>query len=369
MIRLNGGAPLSSILFTIWTILGIQLPALAQENDKVQKAIALVNEVQLSHSLPSLSVAVSKGGEVIFSRAEGFSDLEMAVPASIETKYRVGSISKSITAVLTLILMQKEFINLDLPIQDYCPDFPKKKYSLNLRQLLTHQAGIRHYDFDNIEEEYYSTTRYNTSSESLLIFKNDTLISKPGDKYHYSSYGYSLIGCAIENVTQSSFQQALTDYIFKPTGMNNTLLDYPEYIIRNRAKPYDLSENGEITNSRSVDLSNKFPGGGILSTPSDLVQFGNSLLHNKLLTAENMDVLWTEQKTSKGESTYYALGWRTSKDKNYVYHGGSSAGGKSLILIIPQDDLVVAFATNASKFPISRLEFAQQLATLFSNSK
>ncbi len=341
---------------------------LAQQDSSVTKANQLLKKTLQTNHLPSLSVAVAKEGQLIFANAQGFADLELKAPATPQSVYRIGSISKSISAVLTMALQEKGKLEINTPIQTYCSSFPDKGVSISLKQLLTHQGGIRHYNFDKIEEEYFSTTRYPSSTEAISIFKNDSLIAAPGAKHFYSSYGYTLVGCAIEHVTNTSFEEALQKYIFDVAQMNQTELDYYDEIIPNRAKTYDIEKDGSFKNTRQVDLSNKFPGGGILSTPTDLVKFGNALLDHRLLNSSTREKMWEEQKTITGESTNYALGWRVSNDEKQIYHGGSSAGGKSFLLIIPGEQLVVAFTTNSSYFSSSRLEFAQQIATLFSKS-
>lgn len=340
----------------------------AQQPSHTTKADQLLKRTLQKNNLSSLSIAVSKEGQLIYTSAQGFADLELKIPATPNSVYRIGSISKSISAVLIMALLERDKLQIDTPIQTYCNSFPNKSASINLRQLLTHQGGIRHYDFDKIEEEYYSITRYPSSTAAISIFKNDSLIAKPGTKHFYSSYGYTLIGCAIEHATNTSFEEALQQYILDVAHMDQTQLDYYEKIIPNRTKTYDLGKDGSFTNTRQVDLSNKFPGGGILSTPTDLVKFGNALLDHTLLKRATLKKMWEEQKTSTDESTNYALGWRISNDKKEIFHGGSSAGGKSFLLIVPKEQLVVAFTTNSSSFSTSRLKFAQQIATLFSKS-
>ncbi|UII74514.1 beta-lactamase family protein [Flagellimonas sp. HMM57] len=357
----------STHIFLILLLVAATVPTAlrAQQNSNTIKANQLLKQTIQKNNLPSLSIAVAKQGQLIYASAQGFADLELKVPATPESVYRIGSISKSISAVLTMVLLEKGKLKIDAPIQTYCRSFPDKGVSISLKQLLTHQGGIRHYKFDKIEEEYFSITRYSSSEEATSIFKNDTLIARSGTKHFYSTYGYTLIGCAIESLTNTSFEEALKKYIFDVAQMNNTELDYYDEIIPDRAKTYNVEKDGSFKNTRQVDLSNKFPGGGILSTPTDLVKFGNALLDHRLLNSSTREKMWKEQKTTNGESTNYALGWRVSNDEKQIFHGGSSAGGKSFLFIIPEEQLVVAFTTNSSSFSSSRLEFAQQIATLF----
>lgn len=242
--------------------------------------------------LPGLSITVTKNDKNIFQKAYGFSDYENNVPASLQSVYRIGSISKSMTAVIILKLVENGLLNLDDPIQKFCPSFPQKQAPITVRHLLCHQSGIRHYSNEHFMEEYYSIKRYPTSSDAISIFKNDTLLSTPGSKYFYSSYGYVLLGCVIENITGLNYEEALRKYIINPAGMRQTALDFPENIIPYRVKSYEKNKDGSLRNARPVDLSNKFPAGGILSTSDDLARFGNALVNNKILQKSSLDLMW-----------------------------------------------------------------------------
>lgn len=338
-----------------------------KNSDDVSKIQMLLKRTTEENNLPSLSIAIGYKDSIRFAEAIGYADMENKVSATPKTVYRVGSISKSLTATVIMKLRESKRIDIDSNIRKYCPSFPDKGTMITSRQLLAHLGGIRHYDFDNIEKEYYSIKRYGSSLEALNIFKNDSLVVRPGVKHHYSSYGYSILGCAIENLAKSSFEHAITKNIFQPANMGDSYLDYPERLIPNRARLYETVENGAWSNSRFVDLSNKFPGGGILSTPTDLVKFANTLLSGNILNRDSLKEMWEEQLTKDGQKTQYTLGWRVSEDYTEFYHGGSSAGGTAYLYVVPEKELVVAFATNtgSGQWSSSRHEFVQQIAELF----
>ncbi len=340
----------------------------AQSETTHKKAKLLIQQAINENKLPSLSVAISYKGDVVFAEALGFSNVENKVKADAKSVYRVGSISKSITATLIMILKQQGKIDINAPVQDYCNSFPDKSVLITSKQLLSHLGGIRHYDFNNIDKEYYSLTRYSSSTHALDIFKMDSLVSVPSTKHHYSSYGYSILGCIIEKIEKTTFKLALEKNIFNHAKMNQSTVDIPEQIIPYRTNAYETLKDGTWENTRPVDLSNKFPGGGVLSTPTDLVKFGNSLLRYQLINKESTKEMWNPLNTADGTPTNYALGWRVSDDKKEIYHGGSSAGGTAYLFIMPEEHLVVAFCSNSS-WSNSRHEFVQKLATLFQNYK
>ncbi len=354
------------VITIILTIVLFTTNSYAQSNTPSKKAKLFIEQAMEENKLPSLSIAVSYKGDVVFAEALGFSNIENKVKASAKSVYRVGSISKSITATQIMLLKQQGKIDINTFIMDYCGAFPDKGVLITSKQLLSHLGGIRHYNFNSpdLKKEYYSLTRYSSSAHSLDIFKTDSLVSNPGTKHHYSSYGYSILGCIIENIEKTSFQKAIKKNIFNLVKMNQSTVDIPEQIIPYRVSAYERLRDGTWANTPPVDLSNKYPGGGILSTPTDLVKFGNSLLQFQILNKESTEEMWTPLSTSNGSSTNYALGWRVSDDKKEIYHGGSSAGGTSYLYIRPEEQLVIAFCSNSS-WSNSRHEFVQKLATLF----
>jgi CubicO group peptidase (beta-lactamase class C family) len=270
------------------------------------------------------------------------------------------------TAVIIMTLYERGLLNLDDPIQKYCPFFPEKNYPVTIKQLLCHQSGIRNYSNEHFMEEYYSITRYPTSCDAISVFKNDTLMAVPGSRYLYTSYGYVLLGCLIENITGLTYEEALQKYVIDPAGMRQTTLDYPENLIPFRVKPYEKNKDGSLKNARPVDLSNKFPAGGILSTSADMVRFGNALLNNKLLQKTTLDLMWTEQLTNSGKTTGYGLGWNTPADRNEIFHGGASAGATAYIYILKKEKIVMSFLTNTENWGEQRRKLAQDISNVLS---
>src|SRR5438067_1084124 len=139
-----------------------------QISKKITHAIA-------ESKLPSLSIAIGRAGKIIFSDAQGLADQENSVPASTQSIYRIGSITKTITATAVLQLAEAGKLNLDAQVQQFCPAFPVKQYPVTLRQLLAHLGGIRDYNYQRFEEEFLSAKRYASIADSLVVFSNDAL--------------------------------------------------------------------------------------------------------------------------------------------------------------------------------------------------
>src|SRR4051812_24334150 len=162
-----------------------------QAADATARVDAAVSEFQSKHLAPAITVAVAVDGKIVYSKAVGMADLENNVKATPETLIRTGSIAKPISAAAALTLVDAGKLDLDAPVQKYCPAFPQKQWTITTRQVLGHLSGIRHYRGD----DFASTKHYASMTDSLAMFANDPLLFEPGTKYQYSTYGYTLLGC------------------------------------------------------------------------------------------------------------------------------------------------------------------------------
>lgn len=353
-----------------WVLVFIALSASAgAAADSVELATRMetaIQETMKEHRLPSLSVAVAIDGEVVYADAHGLADLENNVAATADTVYRLGSVTKTVTAVTALSLAEQGKLDLDVSIQRYCPAFPVKEHEITSRQLLAHLAGIRHYDYRRFEEDFLNKKAFSSIEESLSKFAGDPLLAPPGTAYHYSSWGYVLIGCAIEGADGTSFDEAIRNAVLRPARMTQTMLDNARAIIPHRANGYSGNDDGSWSNVGWFDSSDRIAAGGLVGKPADLARFGAALLQGELLGTDSLENLWSSQSTASGESTGAGLGWKLSESGDEVFHGGTTVGGSAYFYIQPDQGVVVAFATNLSLWTKGRHEFAQQLATIVS---
>ena len=201
------------------------------------------------------AVLVAENGEVIYKDAFGLANREWNIPNKTDTKFMIGSVSKPLTAVLTLIQVQKGLIDLNKTIEDYLPEFKNKPAAhVTIKQLLNHTSGIANYDI--IKDFFPRISRQNFTREDYLkVFIDADLAFKPGTHYAYSSWGYFTLGYIMERVTHKSYAQLMSDDIFKKINMNNSGSYYHTQIVPNRATGYDYSFGG-YTSADFRDQSN-----------------------------------------------------------------------------------------------------------------
>jgi len=328
-------------------LISLVIASCAKDDEAGHGAAALAVKYLDESGISGLTISVGIGQEIVWSEGFGFADMEQQVaidPAL--TRFRVGSTAKSMTAMALGQLHDVGKLDLDAPIQSYLPDFPEKEATITTRMLAGHLGGIRHYQ----DDEFYSATPYSSVSDALEIFKDDPVEVRPGTAFSYSTYGYNLISAVVESAADQQFLAYMSERVFGPTGMTETVADHVVPIISNRSRYYRLQEN-QLVNTPWVDNSNKWAGGGFLSTSEDLVRFGRAHLRPGFLQASTLDELRGSQTLRNGEATNYGLGWRSAVqddgDRTYA-HSGGSVGGTTLLLLVPAHDLVVAGVVNIS---------------------
>lgn len=344
------------------------LPASAAE-----KIDAVVAAEQARQKIPGLSIAAAFRNTMVYSKAYGTADLEHGAPVKPTTAFRTASVAKPLTASGVMALVEAGRMVLDKPIRQYCPAWPAKHSTVTVRQVLGHLGGIRHYTKDG---ESTGTTHYFEIQNALAIFKDDPLRHEPGTKYLYSTYGYTLLGCAIEGASGESYETFMRERVFARAGMTRTRLDRIYEIVPDRARGYQVlsqetferlppairtfAKPGGVYNADLHDTSMKVPGGGLLSTAEDLVRYGIALNTGTLLKTSTVEVMWTEQKTSDGRGTGYGLGFGVQPAQEGIRrlsHSGNQAGASSGLVILPEVGVTYAIMTNLEDGeigPISR---------------
>jgi serine beta-lactamase-like protein LACTB len=350
----------AAVILILFLSLG-RLTAQAQTNlspDKIKKIEGVILSEMSRQKIPGVSVAIAINNQLQWSNGYGLADIENSVPAKAATSYRLASVSKPITAVATMQLAEQGKLDLDAPVQRYCPAFPQKQWPITSRQLLAHTSGIRHYQGDEI----HSTRHYKSIVEALDMFKNDPLQFEPGTDFLYSTFGYVLLGCVVEGASGMTYVDYVREKISKPAGMTNLRVDDVYAIISNRAQGYIKSESGEIQNSGLADNSNKIPAGGFTSTVEDLAKFAVALQTGKLLKQETLNQMWQPQKTSQGKVLGRGLGWVLGKrsGQREVGHDGAQPRVSTILYLLPDKGFTLVVMTNLER--VKMIDFARLIA-------
>lgn len=306
-----------------------------------------------SGNLPGVSVAVGRGGEVVWAEAFGWADLSGDVAATPQTLYPVGSISKSLTATAAGLLHERGRLDLDLPIQVYLPEFPEKRSPITTAQLMGHIAGVVR---SAGTAEMLRQGRCEDARAAIDAVVADTLLFEPGAEWRYSNFGWRLVGAVVESAAGEPYLEFMDREVFTPIGMDQTVPDLGDEGPHEGVK-YDRSAFATLRRSQEVDMSCSMAPGGFLSTPTELVRFGSAMLYGEILDPATVELFWTPQRLNSGAPTSYGYGWTIENvalgdddaaTTRMIGHGGSVLGGRAFLMILPDEDMVVSVMTNGS---------------------
>lgn len=311
--------------------------------------LLLARQAQL-HA-PSLSAAIAIEGKLVWSAAVGWADLDKEVLATPHTLYRIGSTSKPVTGTLLARLVDQGVVALDQPIGSYGCQLPNPDWSsLTLRQLASHMAGLPAYENNrDMMGLYHSMAlrrHHDDVRQGLALFDGSPQRYKPGSEFEYSSFDTLLIASVLQCAGQRPFESLIHEQMLAPLGLKSPI---PDQATPERARFYQL-DGHRAQPWRSVDLSNKLPGGGFMSTPQDLVLLGSAWLDKAFIQAGTRDLFWTPQSLASGEINpqSYALTWRWNDEQQYAHHGGVSKGSMAWLAIYPEKSLVIALSINTT---------------------
>ena len=341
-----------SSLCCLLNLAAAQAPPAKLTPAQLQAILALIGKTMAAHEVPGATFAIGLNGQIAWSEGFGFADVENQVKALPDTAYRTASIGKAMTATAALQLVEQHKLDLDVPIQKYCPRYPEKKWPVTARDLISHTSGVRHYEGPNVDTELFNTHHYDHVSDSIDLIKNDPLKQQPGEDMLYTTWGYVVLGCVLEGATQQEYRALMRRAIFDPAGMASTRDDDPRTLVPNRARGY-LFENGELKNSRWSDMSSKMAAGGWVSTAPDLVRFMNAWMEGRLVSPATMKLMLEPYKLRSGTIDNFGLGLFIDDYhgmKSGLY-GGGTAQVSALIFFVPEKRLAVAGMFNLENIP------------------
>jgi len=359
---MDGATASRSILGSLLATAMWVTPAFGQDGDLTDAERTAVREIAsetlAERRVPGLSVAIARGGRLVFAEGFGSVDLEGKIPATGDTRYRIASVTKPITAVATLQLAAAGKLSLDDPVHQLCPAFPRKSVDPTIRHLLAHQSGIRHTTDD---EDTSITGPFPRLADAIAPVAEEQLRFEPGERVLYTSWGYAVLGCVIETVSGQSYMDYIIEHVLRPAAMTGTVLDRPDFAAPDFSPGYRL-RGSRFQPSEVVDTRFKTPASGLISTAPDLVRFALALQRDELLSPDLRERMLEVQRLRDGSVTRHTLGWvavQRSDGAGVYYHTGSMEGTTALLFMIPERGYAIAILAN-------RERYTQQLVPLLS---
>lgn len=327
---------LSSFLFVLVVVSGISQTLDKPKLDSYFDALETANKFMGS-------VAISQNGKVIYTKAIGYADVESGKKANTESRYKIGSISKTFTSVLIFKTIEQNKLSLNQTIDKFFPDVKNAK-QITVSHLLHHRSGIHNFTND---QNYLSYAEKPISEKALLdIIVKGGSDFKPDSKADYSNSNYVLLTFILEHVNKKPYAELLEEHIIKPVGLTRTSVGKRADLSNNDCNSYALF--GDWVKSMETDPSVPRGAGAIVSTPTDLVKFSNALFGGKLITANSLELMKDMQ-----EAYGAGLFERRFHDKTSYGHTGGIDGFVSDFGHLADGDVSLAITCNGDNYSIN----------------
>jgi D-alanyl-D-alanine carboxypeptidase len=295
--------------------------------------------------IPGLSMAIVRSGKLVRAKGYGSANIELSTPATENTVYQIGSITKQFTATMIMMLAEEGKISLQDKIADRLPNLPTVWGAVTVRHLLTHTSGIK--DYTDVKDFDQKRRLDSTPAEVLDLVIKEPLQFEPGEQWQYCNTNYLLLRLLIERVTRKEYDHFLTERISQPLGMTHTRVNDLRAVIPNRAQGY-VRVPRNIQNAQYFSPRNAFGAGDLISTVGDLAKWDAALYTERLLTESSLEQMWTPIALGKGGTAEYGFGWDVKSENGHrlLSHGGNITGFSSAILRFVNDKLTVIVLTN-----------------------
>lgn len=329
-----------SLKIRLFSVCLILLTATFVKADEVDN---FVRSILTERNIPGAAIVVVKNGKIVKSAGYGIASVEFNVPATPETVFEIGSVSKQLTAAGIMLLVEDGKVNLDEKISKYLPNTPDSWKNVTVRNLLTHTAGIKSYS--SIAEGFELSKR-NKVESFIKLLSTYPLDFETGTDYVYSNTGYSLLSYIIESASGKSYWDFMRERIFNPLGMTKTADRDPQFVIKNRATGYEWRTDRLI--GRDGNLTDLSGAGAIVSTVLDLAKWDLALRNDTLLKKTSKLEMWKPLTFNDGKTYPYGLGWRFSEIRGHklIAHSGQTAGFGASLSRYVDDDITVIALTN-----------------------
>ncbi|HMP03051.1 MAG TPA: serine hydrolase domain-containing protein [Gemmatales bacterium] len=312
---------------------------------------AVVAERMAASGAVGCAVGVIEDGRLVYLKGFGQADRENGVPVDSRTLFRWASVSKPITAVVAMQLVERGQLDLDRDIRDYVSEFPDKEATITTRQLLCHQGGIVHYTNGKVvrtERQYAMPHPFADVVLALDRFKESPLVNAPGASFSYTTHGYILLSAVVERAGHQRFAEQVAERVCRPLRLKTLQPDYQWEELPHRAVGY-RKVNDAVVRSTDTDVSWKLGGGGFISSIEDMAGFAIGVVRHELVRPVTAEMMWTRQKTSDGKETRYGLGFSIGRDADglVVSHSGAQEKSRTNMVLWPEKSRGIVFMSNS----------------------
>ena len=342
---------------TAGCVLLLCLPAICRADDLPDIA-GIVDSIGQSSAeadnAVGLSIGVALSDSAVYTAGFGLANVELDVPATADTVYRIGSISKEFTAAAVMLLVEGGEIQLTDPLSKFLSDLPMPVGAVTIRHLLQHTSGV--HDFTRLPTYRRDRQTDVTPDEVLDRFQNLPLDFEPGEQHQYCNSGYFLLGLVIEESSGQSFREFVENRLFAPLELDQTYCDNHFRIIPSQATGYSHWA-GRLRTAAYVNINQSVGAGNLASNVGDLLVWQRGLVNGRLLSAESTELVLTTGELTSGKRTDYGLGVfiRKLEGHRVIRHGGGISGFRADVAHYPDSGITIAILANCDKTNTARI--------------
>ncbi|MDQ3714052.1 MAG: beta-lactamase family protein [Acidobacteriota bacterium] len=334
------------ILLSILLTLAFFTASYAQTLDKAKLDQFFDRLDEKNKAMGSLTLA--KDGKVLYSRSIGYSQINDSrkKPSTAATRYRIGSVTKTFTAVMIFQLVEKGKLNLSDTLDKFFPQIPNAG-KITIAQMLAHRSGI----YDLVKDRDFRSWKMNakTKDEMLAIIAKGKPVFEPGEKTEYSNSGFLLLGYIVEKVGGKPYQNALKERITERIGLKDTYLGTGKTDV-GKNESFSFNYIGDWKQETETDLSIPGGAGAIISTPSDLTKFIQALFDGKLVSPANLAAMKPIKDEYGSGIILFPLDGKT-----FYGHDGGIDGFSSLLIYQPEEKLALAYSINGKGYAATKI--------------
>lgn len=359
--------------------------AISEPNPDVSSKIDALFSRWMKENMPGAAVGIIHHGKILHNKGYGLSNIQTKTPITPQTVFDLGSVSKQFTSLAVMLLEQRGNLSYDDPLSKFFPEFPPYANKITIRQLMQHTSGLPDYEAaflreGKIDKEYPRTTKragwdYEpTSMDALQILtKQPNLRFPPGDEWEYSNSGYMVLAQVVARAADQRFADFMRENIFKPLGMNQTLVvDDSRPDVQNKAASYTLRK-GKFENLDYTPVNWIYGDGNVNSTLEDMLKWVQALDEQKLVEDYTWKAAFSPGELNSGAATGYGFGWYLGPALGLqkISHTGSWAGFRNCMVLYPTEHFGIVILSNTAEidytersdltFKIARLYLSNQM--------
>ena len=307
----------------------------------------LAQDALSEYPAPGISIGVQRGGEVVFAGGFGFADLENEVPATADTVYRIGSVTKQFTAAAAMLLVEEGKLDLSAGLREYLPDYDTQGFEIPVERLLNHTSGIKGY---TEMPEFWERSRLDLGHEAMLeLFSEPPFEFEPGDRYQYNNSGYYLLGVLVERLSGMSYTGFLEARLFAPLGLERTHYLRNGPLVPGRAEGYEVGEDGGFVNDEPLSMELPYAAGSLGASVVDLLAWQRALASGNAVSPASYERMTARGSLVNGDPVHYGYGLGLSEEHGLakISHGGGINGFRAQLALYPEADLGIAVLINS----------------------